>query len=113
MEGPLVRLELAKSLFTTLDAEGVDYVHWKSNEHLPAALEGDTDLDLLVDPDDRTDFLTVIEGLGFVAMLPPPARAVPGIDSYLGFDPATGALLHLDVHYRLVLGEQLIKNHHL
>ncbi|HET7847381.1 MAG TPA: hypothetical protein VFL72_07805, partial [Acidimicrobiia bacterium] len=38
---------------------------------------------------------------------------VPGLESFLGFDQATGSLLHLDVHYRLVLGEQLIKNHHL
>jgi thymidylate kinase len=109
----LDRLRLATSLFDALDAAGVAYIHWKSNEHLPAALKGETDLDLLVDPDHRNDFLTVIDDLGFVAMLPPPARAVPGLDSYLGFDLATGALLHLDVHYRLVLGEQLIKNHHL
>ena len=38
---------------------------------------------------------------------------MPGMESFLGFDPTTGTLLHLDVHYRLVLGEQLIKNHHL
>lgn len=110
---PSDRLRLAGALFDTLNARGIAYIHWKSNEHLPAALKGETDLDLLVDPDHRTGFLGIIDTLGFVAMAPPPARAVPGLDSYLGFDPSTGALLHLDVHYRLVLGEQLVKNHHL
>ena len=113
MEGPLDRLELANSLFTTLDVDGVAYNHWKSNEHLQAAVRGQTDLDLLVRPDQREVFVAIIGKLGFVPMLAPEVRRVPGLESYLGFDGATGSLLHLDVHYRLVLGEQLIKNHHL
>jgi thymidylate kinase len=113
MEGSLDRLEIANSLFTTLDAESVVYNHWKSNEHLSAAVRGQTDLDLLVRSDDREKFLSIIEKLGFVAMVPAEIRRVPGVESFLGFDEATGTLLHLDVHYRLVLGEQLIKNHHL
>jgi len=100
-------------LLERLSTGEVGFVHWKSNEHLRPALRGETDLDLLVAADDRANFLSIIEGLGFIAMAPPPARVIPGIDSYLGFDKMTGALVHLDVHYRLVLGEQLIKNHHL
>ncbi len=107
------RLRLATTLFDNLEERDVSYIHWKSNEHLPAALRGETDLDLLVDPDHRSEFLTVVDELGFVAIEPTPVRKVPGLDSYLGFDSATGSLVHLDVHYRLVLGEQLVKNHHL
>jgi hypothetical protein len=106
-------LEIVRSLFTALNAAGISYLHWKSNEHLPAALRGETDLDLLVDPEDRARFEQVLREHRFVRMLPPKARAIPGLDSHLGFDRATGALVHLDVHYRLILGEQLIKNHHL
>ncbi|MEX1124495.1 MAG: hypothetical protein WEE53_02405 [Acidimicrobiia bacterium] len=100
-------------LLESLSVNEVGYVHWKSNEHLLPALRGETDLDLLVEADHRPNFLAIIEGLGFIPMSPPKARVIPGIDSYLGFDAATGALVHLDVHFRLVLGEQLIKNHHL
>ncbi len=106
-------LRLVSTLFKALDERDISYIHWKSNEHLPAALRGETDLDLLVDPDDRSEFLGVLDRLGFVALEPPAVRKVPGIDGYLGLDPATGSLIHLDVHYRLVLGEQLVKNHHL
>jgi len=107
------QLPIVRSLFAALDEEGVSYVHWKSNEHLPAALRGQTDLDLLVDPNHHSGFSRVLEAHRFIPMLPPEARAIPGIESHLGFDEATGGLVHLDVHYRLVLGEQLIKNHHL
>lgn len=107
------QLRLATSLFAALDAGGVTYTQWKSSEHLAAALRGETDLDLLVDPDDRGPFIAVIDGLGFVAMVAAPQRRIPGTESFLGFDEETGALLHLDVQYRLVVGERLLKNHHL
>ena len=107
------QLQLAVSLFRALDDRRVDYIHWKSNEHLHAAVRGLTDLDLLVPPEHREAFRSIIDELGFVTMLSPKARRVPGLESFLGFDGTTGSLLHLDVHYRLVLGEQLIKNHHL
>ncbi|MEX1133537.1 MAG: hypothetical protein WED83_01685 [Acidimicrobiia bacterium] len=107
------QLQLAASLFDTLDSKDIAYIHWKSNEHLHAAVRGQTDLDLLVPPENRESFRAVVDTLGFVTMLAPEERRVPGLESFLGFDVATGSLLHLDVHYRLVLGEQLIKNHHL
>lgn len=107
------QLHIVRSLFDALEEEGVSYLHWKSNEHLPAALRGETDLDLLVDPDHRVVFEKVLHRFGFIPMLPPKARVIPDLESHLGFDETTGSLVHLDVHYRLILGEQLIKNHHL
>lgn len=106
-------LQLAASLFDTLDSKDIAYIHWKSNEHLHAAVRGQTDLDLLVPPENREKFRAVVDTLEFVTMLAPEVRRVPGLESFLGFDEATGSLLHLDVQYRLVLGEQLIKNYHL
>ncbi len=106
------RLELSVSLFKALD-ESIDYTHWKSNEHLEAAVRGRTDLDLLVRPEHRPAFASILDKLGFVLMVPDEARRIPGVESYLGFDSGTGSLLHLDVNYRLVVGERLLKNHHL
>jgi hypothetical protein len=104
---------LVGSLFETLADEGLTCVHWKSNEHLPAALKGETDLDLLVRETDRTAFEEIVAGLGFRPMRPPPGRRIPGVRGFLGLDPDTGVLVHLDVHYALILGERLVKNHHL
>ncbi|MFZ0625745.1 MAG: hypothetical protein WAN34_04545, partial [Acidimicrobiia bacterium] len=68
------QLQIIRSLFTDLDEAGVAYVHWKSNEHLAAAVLGQTDLDLLVDPVDRATFEQSLKDHGFVTMLPPKAR---------------------------------------
>jgi thymidylate kinase len=106
-------LALTATLLGKLDERGVRVVHWKSNEHLRAALLGETDLDLFVDPDDEGRFVEVVADLGFLPMEPPRDRRLPGLESFLGFDEPSGKLVHLDVHYRVVLGEQLLKNHEL
>ena len=107
------QIGIASSMFDALDAANVDYVHWKSNEHLAQALRGETDLDLLISSEHDRRFTAVVDRLGFVEIRFPKARRVPGLTGYLGHDDSSGVLLHLDVHYRLILGEQLIKNHHL
>src|SRR5690606_31742841 len=108
-----VRLDSVVAFLSELDRRGVRYAHWKSNEHLEDALRGETDLDLLVDPGDRDLFESVVREFGFARMTLPRAKTFPGRDGFLGFDPTSGSLAQLDVHYRLVLGEQLVKNHHL
>ena len=113
MGGRVGTLRLIDALLEGLAANRIQYVHWKSNEHLEPALRGETDLDLLVLGEHRDPFEKVLTGLSFVPLASAPARRIPGTASYLGFDPTTGALVHLDVQYRLVLGEQLLKNHHL
>lgn len=107
------RLSLVGELLHELDQAGIAFVHWKSNEHLPAALRGETDLDLLVDRGRRHEFEELVADAGFVAIEAPRMRRVPGMQSYLGLDSRSGRLVHLDVHYDLVMGERLIKNHHL
>lgn len=105
------RLRLAGALLTGLETAGIDYVHWKSNEHLDASLRGETDLDLLLPSAQVPAFVGVVENLGFVAMAAPPERRVPGVSAYLGCDTETGTLLHLDVTESLTVGERLLKNH--
>jgi len=105
------RLRLAGALLKGLDSAGVAYVHWKSNEHLDASLLGETDLDLLVPPDQMPAFERVVSNLGFVTMATPWERRVPGITAYLGCDMDTGRLIHLDVTGSLTVGERLLKNH--
>lgn len=100
-------------LLAELEQRGVRYVHWKSNEHLEEALRGETDLDLLVHREDQSEFESTVREYGFVPMSLPRARRFPGRSGFLGFDWTTGSLAQLDVHHALVLGEQLVKNHHL
>lgn len=91
----------------------VHHCAWKSNDHLLAALAGETDLDLLVDRHDAGRFAAVASRQGLKLVLPPPAAAFPAMQHYLGLDRGSGRLFHLHVHFRLVLGARYAKNHHL
>jgi thymidylate kinase len=104
-------LPLVRELFGRLNDEGVRYCHWKSNLGLPAAMRGDTDLDLLIDTVDAHRFRGILGELGCKLVVSDPSRHFPGLEDWLGLDTAEGKLIHLHAHYRLVLGEQLVKNY--
>ncbi|GLL52302.1 hypothetical protein YA5_022810 [Tetragenococcus halophilus] len=44
---------ILKSLFNELNAQNIRYIYWRSNEHLEAAINGDTDLDIMVHVEDK------------------------------------------------------------
>jgi thymidylate kinase len=106
-------LETVANLFFALNRAGVRYCHWKSNVRLGQGLNGRTDLDLLVDPQHSPVFRQILSQYHVKPLQAAPGKAYPGIENHLGFDPATGKLFHLHVHYQLILGEQFVKNYHL
>lgn len=103
-------LELVEELCAALASEDVVYCHWKSNEALDRSLTGDNDLDLLVARSDQDRFLEVLARLGFKAAALPAAREVPAVRHYYGLDRASGRLVHVHAHFRLVLGDDTTKN---
>ncbi|MGI9647718.1 MAG: hypothetical protein ACR2OI_04290, partial [Acidimicrobiia bacterium] len=98
-------------LFARLNAEGIRYCHWKSNSHLDAALTGATDLDLLVDQAQVAEFRQACAIEGFKLLPTHPSRAYPEADNIFGVDETSGKLLHLDVHYRLIIGQRHFKEY--
>ncbi|MSM38730.1 MAG: hypothetical protein GJT30_03790 [Geobacter sp.] len=70
-------------------------------------------MDILVALSSQKLFNQAIDIFGFKKILSPPGKQFPNLEDYLGFDLTTGTLIHLHVHYALVLGEKFIKNHHL
>ena len=103
----------ARALFEHLHREGVRICHWKSNQHLAAALAGRTDLDVLVHGDDRAALEAGFGHFAFTRVLSPWEGRYPGLEDWLGMDPESGGFLHMHVHYRLVLGAQNRKCYHL
>ena len=101
------------NLFQDLNRRGTRYCHWKSNCNLGRSLKGLTDLDLLVDRRHGEHFRQILHQNGIKPVISPSDKQYPGIEDYLGFDPDTGRLFHLHVHYQLVLGEQFVKNYRL
>jgi len=100
-------------LFDELNEQNVRYCHWKSNARLDKALRGETDFDLLIDPVHRELFNKILEQYNVKHVRAAVGKNYPGVEHWIGFDPQTGSLFHLHVHYILVLGEQYVKNYHL
>ena len=88
------------------DERGVAYCHWKSNDHLAAALSADTDLDILVDPANIDDAYAVFAELSCRRGRVANARNDIGLEDFLGVDDESNRMVHFHVHYRLPGGER-------
>ncbi len=100
----------SQQLFAQLNDAGIRYCLFKSNAHLEAALVGDTDLDILFDGSQINEVHRVLAAGGFKRFPTRPPRSYPGKEDFFAVDPASGRLLHLDTHHRLVVGASFFKN---
>ena len=100
-------------LLESLRQHEVGWCYFKSSRRVGAALAGETDLDLLVAPMDHARLQQVLLNCGFKPFPAAACRADPSIASFLGFDETIGKLLHVHLHFCLVLGSALLKNYQL
>lgn len=106
-------LKIIQSLNTNLSKKNIEYCHWKSNEHVDAAVKGETDLDILFSFDQKDSAKKVLKDSGFKLFIAPWWRQYPNIEDYIGIDSETGKIVHVHAHFRLVLGESGVKSYHL
>lgn len=106
-------LNLIARLCDELDAREIAYCHWKSNNVLERSETGENDLDLLVERSHAPQFAEVAGALGFKHAEPPAGKRIPGIQDFYGYDAVADRLVHLHVHYQLVVGDDLTKNYRL
>ena len=106
-------LRVIKILIEKLDAEGIYYCHWKSNEHLHAAMVAATDLDILIEKNKSLTINRILSKIGFKHFAPTSFRMYPAVEDYLSFDEDTGRLIHLHLHYQLTVGENHLKGYRL
>jgi len=104
-------LQTVRLLSRRLATADVRYCHWKSNEHLRAAVEGDTDLDLLFDRVQRRAVTTLLEDVGFIHCPTPWFRRYPDIEDFVAVDLESGRLVHVHAHFDLVLGSTGVKEY--
>jgi thymidylate kinase len=111
MEGG--QLHIVRDLIRRLEREAILYCHWKSNEHLKAAMRGDTDLDILFEEGRQTRIVELLRQAGFAHFRSVWFRRYPAIEDFIGIDPEKGKVVHVHAHFQLVLGEKLVKSYHL
>jgi thymidylate kinase len=106
-------LETIRSLLERLNLAEVTYVHWKSNMCIDDALNGEGDLDLLVDRADADKFHDALAGLHFRLVLPSNGDSDPGVHHYYGLDATTGTIIHLHIYFSITTGGDVLKNYRL
>lgn len=104
-------LEKISQLIHALNDQDIIYCHWKSNFTLSKSLNGDDDLDLLVDLKSLPDAQSILMDLGFKQAYAASSSEPPGIYHYYGFDPQSNKLVHVHLFGRIQTGESFVKNH--
>lgn len=97
-------------LFREIEARGIQYCHFKSNNNLAQALSGVDDLDLLISAADTHAFCALLAEREF-RLATDRALSNPFVFHYYGLDPETGLLVHLHVYFRMITGGSILKNH--
>ncbi len=109
----LESLNIAMDFFDALNVKGIRYCHWKSNQHLQEALTGLTDIDLLVDKSSKCECRIILTELKFLKIRSQIWARYSDVEDWLGFDYSTGRLIHIHLHYKLVIGDKYVKAYHL
>lgn len=104
-------LESIAQMLEAFEKNDIKYCHWKSNEHLVPALEGDTDLDVLFLPEQRSELDRVLNECGLKRFRSTALMQYNAIEDYIGFDKKTAKIWHLHTHYRMTLGEKHLKGY--
>jgi hypothetical protein len=89
----------------------ISYCYWKSSNRIQSVLAGEGDLDLLIARHDQHRAEAILLERGFKLFPSVAMRDHPAILSYLGYDEPSGRLIHLHLHFRLIVGERLHKNY--
>lgn len=104
-------LKIISDLASELRLADVSCCVWKGTANLEQALQGAKDIDLLIDRAHLAQFRSIADKLGFrdcAAKYP-----IPGVFDFLALDEATGKLVHLHLHLRIIAGHPLTYNYHL
>tara|TARA_Y100000389_G_scaffold62197_1_gene58264 strand:- start:8183 stop:9670 length:1488 start_codon:yes stop_codon:yes gene_type:complete len=102
-------LPLVKKTLNKFHALKVNYCHFKSNEHVDAAVSGLTDLDILFAYDEYEKVDVLLQQLGFQKCTTAWYVSYPYVEDYIAFDE--GKIIHIHAHFKLILGESKVKSY--
>ncbi len=105
--------QTALKLFKDWNEHGIRYCHWKSNEHLAEGIQGNTDLDILIDPTDADKAGIYMVNNGFKRVISHKWKCYSGVEDWIGMDLGTLVQTHLHIHYKLLTGLKNVKEQYL
>jgi thymidylate kinase len=104
-------LKIYREIFDDLN-DNISYAVWKGVHELSKALQGDSDIDLLVDIGKKDLFQRSLHRRGFLNASYPFLK-YPFIEHWYGYDEASGKICHLHIYYKIITGESHLKSYHI
>lgn len=98
-------LEISKKLFAAFNDSEVIYCSWKGNDHLDKCLSGIGDIDILVSNESKRKCYQTLKELEFLHCESQFGCRIPNVEDWIGFDNATGCLIHIHLHFSIVAGK--------
>ncbi len=105
---PLAKIH---TILAELESQSITYCHWKSNYHIDYALAGEEDLDVLINAQDFSRFMTILLQEQFILAESITSREQPGVFHFLGNDEATGTLINVHAYTRILTGDHFLKTY--
>jgi thymidylate kinase len=93
-----------KLFLAELDVHNINYVHWKGNAYIDKALENIDDLDILVDLKDNSSIKSIFSKLSIIRGYSYNDKWTKNVYHYIGLDTDSLQLVHIHLHYNLVVG---------
>jgi len=94
-------------VFRTLNLANVNYLVWKDIYKVSDFFEGNEELDLLVDIDQKDKFEEIIFNNSFISLKVNGFLEKKGIEHYIKY--SNGKYFHLHVYYKLITGNHFVK----
>lgn len=98
-------------VFDEFHRQHISYCYWKSSRRIHSVLAGTGDADLLVARTDQHRVQVILAERDFKLFPSVADRDHPATMSYLGYDERGGQLIHIHLHFLLIVGERLLKNY--
>ena len=96
-----------------MNAQNLEYCHWKSNVRLDEALAGHEDIDILVAPKDFKKLKVILLNDNFIEVLTPCSPYQKGIFHFYGIGGDACRVIHFHIFTCLITGNGMIKNFYL
>lgn len=96
-------------MFSTLNLANVNYLVWKDTYKVSDFFDGNGELDLLVDVDQKDKFEEIIFNNGFISLRVNSLLEKKGIEHYIKY--SKGKYFHLHVYYNLITGNHFVKEY--
>ena len=103
-------LRLVKDSLIEFENAKLKFCSWKNNQEIDLAINGASDLDLLVAFEQRYLFCKLVNKLGYKEATNQ-NLSYPNIKHFYGLDSNSGAIVHIHVYFRLTTGESHVKNY--